>query len=189
MAATIKGIEIAKNDVVNTKLNSKNLIDLFILTVIKLKTDINYQYQKINQSKDKFNHVEIGKYDIHAYVLTMSLRLFIDKYASNESSDIVNYVNNNLLKKKDELYFTNFNVQLDTTDYEKAINILDALCVKFYQELILILTSYFATTKQQVFIIQSSNETNMYRFSYRDMNIAEKDAFFSTGKFPINKVN
>ena len=97
MAATIKGIEIAKNDVVNTKLNSKNLIDLFILTVIKLKTDINYQYQKINQSKDKFNHVEIGKYDIHAYVLTMSLRLFIDKYASNESSDIVNYVNNNLL--------------------------------------------------------------------------------------------
>ena len=31
MAATIKGIEIAKNDVVNTKLNSKNLIDLFII--------------------------------------------------------------------------------------------------------------------------------------------------------------
>ena len=189
MAANIKGIEITKNDVINTKLNSKNLIDLFILTIIKLKTDLNYQNQKINKLNDSFNHVEVGKYDIHAYVLTMSLRLFIDKYAVNESSSIVNYITNYLLKKKDSLYFTNFNVQLETQDYEKANNVLDALCVKYYQEIILALSTYFATNNHEVFIINSAKETNSYKFSIRPMNIAEKNDLINNGKIPVNKVN
>lgn len=170
------------------KLESDDLISVFIQTIVKLKTDINYNYVKkaceaenIEFEKDM---VKIGKYEIHAYTYTVALTQFIRFYREKYNSKIKDFVDANLLRKKDELFFFDFKVELGKNDFKSAEGIIDALCVKFYQELTLILNNFFSL-EHKVLIITPVPEKNIYRFEVRNMTIEEID-LVRQGKSIIN---
>lgn len=171
---------IAKfEDVRNYKINEDDdLINIFIQSAVKLKTEVNLNYVKKACAAEgiEFTNdmVKIGKYNLHAFVLTVSLKLFIKWYKEKYDNLIMDFVQANLLKKKDELFFDSFSVDFDNNDHAKAESIIDALCVKFYQEIILILQNYFLSNRQ-VLEIGVSEDTKSYTFKFRNMNIMEVD--------------
>ena len=145
---------------------------------MKLKTEVNLNYVKKACAAEgiEFTNdmVKIGKYNLHAFVLTVSLKLFIKWYKEKYDNLIMDFVQANLLKKKDELFFDSFAVDFDNNDHTKAESIIDALCVKFYQEIILILQNYFLAN-HQVLEIGVSEDKKSYTFKFRNMNIMEVD--------------
>lgn len=171
---------IAKfEDVRNYKINEDDdLINIFIQSAVKLKTEVNLNYVKKACAAEgiEFTNdmVKIGKYNLHAFVLTVSLKLFIKWYKEKYDNLIMDFVQANLLKKKDELFFDSFSVDFDNNDHAKAESIIDALCVKFYQEIILILQNYFLAN-HQVLEIGVSEDKKSYTFKFRNMNIMEVD--------------
>lgn len=182
-------IKVNFQDIKKFKPKDDDLISIFIKTIIKLKTDINYKYVKkaceAENLKFDMSMVKPGKYEVHAYTYTVALAIFINRYASSFNNELVNFVNANLLKKKDELFFFDFKVDLEKDDFKKAEGIIDALSVKFYQELTLILYNFF-TLAHKVLIIDADEKNVAYIFKFRNMNIMEIDEARS-GKSIINR--
>lgn len=183
--------EVTLQDVTKADLHDNDMISTFMKIIIKIKTDINIARAKISckEANEKFDKskVEIGKYQIHAAVLTSALKLFIKWYDETCQEGTLAFIDRELLKRKDELYFLNFAVDFSSlNDCDKAEEIIDALCVKFYQTVIYLLNLHFGSNSK-VFIIQASEAKNAYKFSFRKMNLMELNDM-RNGKVPINLV-
>ena len=183
--------EVTLQDVTKTDLHEEDMISTFMKIIIKIKTDINIARAKISckETKEKFDKskVAIGKYQIHAAVLTSALKLFIKWYDEKCQEGTFAFIDRELLKKKDELYFLNFSVNFSSLEEcDKAEQIIDALCVKFYQTVIYLLNIHFSSNSK-VFIIQASETKNAYKFTFRKMNLMELNDV-RNGKIPINLV-
>lgn len=176
------------NEMKEFKLNQDDLVTIFIKSIMKLKTDLNYKYVKkaceAENIKFEDNMVKPGKYEGHAFFYTAALLSFINYYTKNNDKSIQIFVDANLLKHKDELFFNEFKVDVDTQEFNQAEAILDALCVKFYQVLTLILDQYFSIN-HKVMVITPEPENNKYVFTVRNMNIMEIDNV-RNGKATIN---
>ena len=176
------------NEMKEFKLDQDDLVTIFIKSIMKLKTDLNYKYVKkaceVENIKFEDNMVKTGKYEGHAFFYTAALLSFIKYYTKNNDKGIQIFVDANLLKHKDELFFNEFKVDVDTQEFNQAEAILDALCVKFYQVLTLILDQYFSIN-HKVMVITPEPENNKYFFSVRNMNIVEIDNV-RNGKATIN---
>lgn len=176
------------NEMKEFKLDQDDLVTIFIKSIMKLKTDLNYKYVKkackAENIKFEDNMVKPGKYERHAFFYTASLLGFINFYAKNNDKNIQTFIEANLLKDKDELFFNDFKVDVDNQEFSQAESILDALCVKFYQKLTLILNQYFSIN-HKVMIITPEPKNNSYKFTIRNMNIMEID-MVRNGKAIIN---
>lgn len=175
-------------DVSEFKFDKEDLICLFIQSIINLKTEANYLHEQarcknLDIEFDK-TKVAIGKVEPHAFMLMICLKLFKDWYTKTYDDQLTKFVEAYLTKKHDELFFSDFNVQLESRDIYEINQILDALTVKFYQEVIYAITTFFAT-KQKIIIIRPNGKMDGYLFKFRYMNILEKDKF-KNGKLPVN---
>ena len=185
-------ITFTVKDVSEFKFDKDDLICLFIQSIINLKTEANYIHAKQQLDPDteidvKKIHVPVGKIEPHAFMLIVCLKLFKDWYTDTYDNGLAQFVDAKLTEKHDELFFNEFNVQLEAQDIVSINQILDALTVKFYQEVIYEMTTYFATLKK-VLIIKASEAKNGYTFKFRYMNIIEKDNL-TKGKMPVNVQN
>ena len=175
-------------DVSEFKFDKEDLICLFIQSIINLKTEANYIHEKarcenlgIEFDKTK---VHVGKIEPHAFMLIVCLKLFKNWYTKTYDDQLAKFIDAYLTKKRNELFFGEFNVQLESQDIYEINQIIDALTVKFYQEVIYAVTTFFAT-QQKIIIIKANDEMNGYLFKFRYMNILEKDKF-KKGKLPVN---
>ena len=107
-----------------------------------------------------------------------------DNLFSSRRNELAKFVDSYLTKKRSELFFGEFNVQLESHDIYEINQIIDALTVKFYQEVIYAITTFFAT-QQKIIIIKPNGAMDGYLFKFRYMNILEKDKF-KNGKLPVN---
>ena len=175
-------------DVSEFKFDKTDLICLFIQTIINLKTEANYIHEikrceNLGIEFDK-TKVHVGKIEPHAFMLIVCLKLFKDWYTKTYDNELAKFVDSYLTKKRNELFFGEFNVQLESRDIYEINQIIDALTVKFYQEVIYAITTFFAT-QQKIIIIKPNGAMDGYLFKFRYMNILEKDKF-KKGKLPVN---
>ncbi len=174
----------------NYKFNKEDPVCLFIQSIINMKTEVNYHREEARCKElgiefDK-NQVKPGMVEPHAFVMIASLDMFIDWYSKNYTNGLESHVLKRIFEKRDELFFTGLNDTLETKDSYEVIQILDALCVRFYQEIIYAINEYFAAD-HKIISITADTEKNGYRFKFRNMNIMELDTI-KHGKMPINNM-
>ena len=176
----------------NFKYDKKNTICLFIMQVIGLKTDINAKELefkcKVEGTQYRNADVKPGTFEPHAYMMIASIKLFIDWYTKNYDSLVATHIEKRLWEKRDDLFFSGIKVTPEGGDFSKLREIIDSLCVKFYQELLLALTEAFAL-KHQAIIVSADVKENGYTFSFRNYNIMELDMLKKMGQLPVNMTN
>ena len=170
-------------------LDTNTAIGLFEAMACNLRADVNVEEEKF---KCKVTGVEFdpkkvkpGMIEPHAFIMIESIRHFIDWYSENYNTDLAQHVNKRIMEKKSDLYFSGINVELEGQDYGKIREIIDALCVRFYQELLMAITEYFATRHQAIITTPSENKDG-YTFKFRNYNIIELDLLKKNGMLPIN---
>lgn len=172
---------VTLKDVMDNKFDKDSGIDIFLQTLVNLKTRVNYKKEK----NVEFKPAKVNKY---TFMLISALKIFIDRFCvRQESYELKSIINSYLTKNKDEFFFTNFAVEYDTEEeYAQANAIIDALGVKFYQQLILNISVYLAKKNHQVFIVKADEKTNSYIFRYRLMSWKEQCEFEKTGSIKAN---
>lgn len=169
-----------------------DLFKLFINSIVKLKTDINARYVKVDRELNNvpFNikDVPLGKMEPHAFGMIVALKLFINWYAETfTNSNIKGFIDASLYIKKDDLFFTSFGDRLNNAktaeEFDKFNNITDALCVKFYQTVMYYLHAHF-NSDEKVLIVKATDKGYLFRF--RGMSIAEMGEY-KQGKLLINR--
>ena len=171
-------------DIKKDPLEKESMLDLFIKSLITLKMTTKSKYLAMEKQTDETVDKSIPKINIQTYVLIKSLKLFIKWYANTVNKSIIEFVQERLLREKDDLYFTELKVNFEEKDLNTIMTIIDALGVKFYQKVILFIDEYF-NSNREVFIIEADTENNTYKMSYRAMNIMEIDNL-KNGKMTIN---
>ena len=93
--------EVTLQDVTKADLHDNDMFSTFMKIIIKIKTDINIARAKISckEANEKFDKskVEIGKYQIHAAVLTSALKLFIKWYDETCQEGTLAFIDRELL--------------------------------------------------------------------------------------------
>ena len=171
-------------DIKKDPLEKESMLDLFIKSLITLKMTTKSKYLAMEKQTDETVDKSIPKINIQTYVLIKSLKLFVKWYANTVNKSIIEFVQERLLREKDDLYFTELKVNFEEKDLNTIMTIIDALGVKFYQKVILFIDEYF-NSNREVFIIEADTENNTYKMSYRAMNIMEIDNL-KNGKITIN---
>lgn len=171
------------------KFDRNSTICLFIMQAINLKTDINISEErfkcKAEGTEFDVKNIKQGTIEPHAFMMIASIKLFIDWYTSHYDDTIATHVEKRLYEKRDDLFFSGIKVDTEGQDFVKLREIIDALCVRFYQELILAITEGFAM-KHQAFKVTADMERNGYNFAFRNYNIIELDMIKKMGQLPIN---
>ena len=155
-------------------MEQNSMLDLFIRSLITLKTNVKLKYLAKDNPEKLEENITLAKINVQTFVLIKSLKLFIKWYSEKVDNSIIIFIQEELLKRKEDLYFSDLKVDFDENDLETLMTIVDALGVKFYQEVILLIDTYF-NTKDQVFTIEADEKNNKYTMGYRNMNIMEID--------------
>lgn len=155
-------------------MEQNSMLDLFIRSLITLKTNVKLKYLAKDNPEKLEENITLAKINVQTFVLIKSLKLFIKWYSEKVDNSIITFIQEELLKRKEDLYFSDLKVDFDENDLETLMTIVDALGVKFYQEVILLIDTYF-NTKDQVFTIEADEKNNKYTMGYRNMNIMEID--------------
>ena len=155
-------------------IEQNSMLDLFIRSLITLKTNVKLKYLAKDNPEKLEENITLAKINVQTFVLIKSLKLFIKWYSEKVDNSIITFIQEELLKRKEDLYFSDLKVDFDENDLETLMTIVDALGVKFYQEVILLIDTYF-NTKDQVFTIEADEKNNKYTMGYRNMNIMEID--------------
>ena len=159
--------EVNLKDILEDKVSKENPIDIFLMLLIKLKTEV-----KTAAGDNK--EMKAAKVNRATWALITALKIFITRYCySIEESDLYKYICNELQDRYTELYFSDFKVKAETVEEYRQLNIMvDALGVKYYQTLILLISQFFAS-KKEVFLIDADEKNNRYIFKYRAMTFEE----------------
>ena len=169
--------------------DKKNTICLFLMNAIGIKTDINADEYKAKCEAEgiKYRNKDVtpGALEPHAFMMIASIKLFIDWYTKNYDSLIATHIEKRLWEKRDDLFFSGFKVKAEAGDYPKLRTVIDSLCVRFYQELLLAMTEAFAL-KHQAIIVNADVKNNGYKFTFRHYNIMELDTLKTMGELPVN---
>lgn len=155
-------------------MEQNSMLDLFIRSLITLKTNVKLKYLAKDNPEELEKDITLAKINVQTFVLIKSLKLFIKWYSEKADNSIITFIQEELLKRKEDLYFSDLKVDFEENDLETLMTIVDALGVKFYQEVILLIDTYF-NTKDQVFTIEADEKNNKYTMGYRNMNIMEID--------------
>lgn len=155
-------------------MEQNSMLDLFIRSLITLKTNVKLKYLAKDNPEKLEENITLAKINVQTFVLIKSLKLFIKWYSEKVDNSIITFIQEELLKRKEDLYFSDLKVDFEENDLETLMTIVDALGVKFYQEVILLIDTYF-NTKDQVFTIEADEKNNKYTMGYRNMNIMEID--------------
>lgn len=155
-------------------MEQNSMLDLFIRSLITLKTNVKLKYLAKDNPEKLEENITLAKINVQTFVLIKSLKLFIKWYSKKVDNSIITFIQEELLKRKEDLYFSDLKVDFEENDLETLMTIVDALGVKFYQEVILLIDTYF-NTKDQVFTIEADEKNNKYTMGYRNMNIMEID--------------
>ena len=139
-----------------------------------MKTNVKLKYLAKDNPEKLEENITLAKINVQTFVLIKSLKLFIKWYSEKVDNSIITFIQEELLKRKEDLYFSDLKVDFEENDLETLMTIVDALGVKFYQEVILLIDTYF-NTKDQVFTIEADEKNNKYTMGYRNMNIMEID--------------
>lgn len=165
-------------------MDKESMLDLFIESLITLKTKVKLQFLEKENKEITQDDLKLAKINIQTLILIKSLKLFIKWYSEKANKDIIKFIDDFLMNKKEELYFSDLKVDFEANDINTMNNIIDALGVKFYQEVIYALNLYF-NGQDQVFIITGDEKKTCYTMGYRNMNIMEIDNKHN-GKLNIN---
>ena len=166
-----------------------SIICLFMNSAINLKTEINAieeQFKcKVNGTEFNPSNIKYGILEPHAFVMMASCKMFIDWYTENYDDTVYKHVEQYIFERRSELFFSGLKVETEGQDYVKLRQIIDALCARFYQEIIMALTQGFAI-KHQAFIMKANEAQDGYTFKFRNYNLMELDQFRQQGLIPIN---
>ena len=166
-------------------------ITLFIRSVINLRYEINYKTEKLLCKKEKRRFdkkkVKPGMVEPHAFIMISSLKLFVEEYDKiHKNFNMYKHLEKHLLAKKSELYFSGLNVKFKLGDTDTMIQVVDALCVRFYQEVLYALTEYMCDN-DKILDVGIDEAMNSYVFSVSNMSILEKHEYRMYKKFPVRK--
>lgn len=171
--------------------NADDWITLFIKSVILMKYDINYKAEKMRckEEKQRFDRKKVppGIVEPHAFVMISSLKMFIDEYDKTlKLPYLYKHVEKHLLDKKSELYFNGINVKFKPEEKPQLIQTVDALCVRFYQEVLYAITESLCDHNLSLNI--GVDETaNSYIFEVSDMSILEIHEYKTAKRFPYRQ--
>ncbi len=178
--------EIRLKDVMKLKLEKGDPISIFIQSIIKMKTEVNYDFEEKRCKKAGIEFdpkkVKLGKIQPSAFLFILAIKEFARRFSEGRSQDLYKYIETKLLERKDELFYFKLNVLVEENDYQKINDILDALCVKFYQTMIYAMHEFFNLNKQ-VLIIEPIKDG--YRFEFRAANLLELQNI-QNGKMNVN---
>lgn len=178
--------EITLNDVLQMKMEKDDPVSIFIQSIIKMKTDVNYHFEEKRCKEEGIEfdskNVKIGRFQPSAFLMIGAIKIFAQRFSEGRSNDLYKYIEAKLLKNKDDLFYFKLNVLVEENDIKKINDILDALCVKFYQTMIFAAHEFFNVNKQILII---SPIEKGYRFEFRPMNIIELENL-QKGKMTIN---
>lgn len=183
-------IDIKVGDIMSKfTFDKDSIICLFLNSVIDLKTEVNAAEEKfkckVEGTEFKPSNVKQGIVEPHALVMMASCKMFIDWYTKNYDDSIYNHVEKYIFERRSELFFSGLKVDTEGQDYANLRVIIDALCVRFYQEVIMALTQAFAI-KHQAFIMKANEAQNGYTFKFRNYNLMELNQLKEHGLIPIN---